>query len=656
MPNSTYRKVRRFLAAARLLLVCFLGVAFVHTAYAAIPDVVFTVGNVTSTYSDTIRVPIQVTDLTGDGVVSYQFQLTDNSSNISFVGIDVSGTLSSSGTVIDNPSANSTNVSGMFTSALSGSGTLLNILMVANSATTASITPSNVVFNTTSVTNLSSGTVTVQAPDNPPVISTINDITFQEDNSYTLDLTQYVSDPDDPIGSLTITAQVVSGTGLTINQDTQNHTLTFVPDANVYGSWDISLQVQDPGNLTASQTFTVNVTSVNDPPVLASVADQTMTEDDTLVVALSAQDPDGDNLTFSASSDVNEVQTSVSGTNLTLISSPSWIGTATITVTVSDGTVQQNTTFSVQVSHQFTAGDVDDNGLIQSYDAALTLQYSVGMDPLPQTDPRPWDNWRLTRADVDGNSTVAAYDASLIQQHVVGIIDQFPVETANPKTQPVQYPQDLTFNYVQNGQKLQLYINQTDYLYGVNIELLYDPAKVHFSTVDTTALSADYRYQVNVVNDNEVNLGMMIAAPPTGSGLFLSVGVNVLQESDLEVREVINAQDTVVQHIPLRVPTGVTNEDGVPVNYALHNNYPNPFNPTTNIAYDLPEQTYVTLGIYDILGRRIATLVNETQNGGRHIVQWNGKDDLGHKVGNGAYFYRIHTPKFNAVKKMVFLK
>jgi|GEM_PF-2949907 len=656
MPISRHGVAKRFLADARLLLICILGLTFVHTAYAAIPDVVFTVGDVTSTYNDTISVPVQVSDLTGDGVVSYQFQLADNSSNVAFAGVDISGTLSSSGTVIDNPSSTTTRVSGMFTSALSGSGTLVKILVVANSAGSATITPTNVVFNTTSLTNLNSGTLTVEAQNSAPVIDPIADISFQEDNSYTLDLTQYVSDPDESIDALTISAQLVSGSGLSINQDTQNHTVTFVPDANVYGAWEINLQVEDSGGLTANQTFTVNVTAVNDAPVISPVQDQLMGQGETLVISLSAQDADGDNLTFSASSNTSEVQASVSGSDLTLVADAAYVGSATIQVSVSDGTAQDGTSFQVDVSPAFTAGDVDDNGAIQSYDAALTLQYSVGMDPIPQTDPRPWENWRLTRADVDGNSMVAAYDASLIQQRVVGIIAEFPVESA-PKTQQVQIPQDVTFSYNQNGRNLELYIDQAASLYGANLEVIYDPAKVQLTTVDTTSLSAEYRYEVNTVSENDVCLGMMIAEPPSGGGLFLSLGINVVEDTEIEIHENINAQDTVITTVPIYLNTTGTVDNGeVPTNYVLEDNYPNPFNPTTNISYDLPKQTYVSLGIYNILGRRIATLVNETQTSGRHVIQWNGNDDFGNEVSNGAYFYRIQTPEFSAVKKMVFMK
>lgn len=66
-------------------------------------------------------------------------------------------------------------------------------------------------------------------------------------------------------------------------------------------------------------------------------------------------------------------------------------------------------------------GDVNDDGVVQAYDAALTLQHSVGLDPLPDVDPLPWEPWRDSTANIDGNASITAYDAGLILQYSVGI-------------------------------------------------------------------------------------------------------------------------------------------------------------------------------------------------------------------------------------------
>ncbi len=95
---------------------------------------------------------------------------------------------------------------------------------------------------------------------------------------------------------------------------------------------------------------------------------------------------------------------------------------------------------------------------------------------------------------------------------------------------------------------------------------------------------------------------------------------------------------------------------GVPSTFALHQNYPNPFNPTTSISYDLPEQAYVRIIIYNVLGQKVATLVDGSMIAGYHDISWSGLDDIGSSVSSGVYLYRIETNGFNDVKKLMYLK
>ena len=97
-------------------------------------------------------------------------------------------------------------------------------------------------------------------------------------------------------------------------------------------------------------------------------------------------------------------------------------------------------------------------------------------------------------------------------------------------------------------------------------------------------------------------------------------------------------------------------DETLPITYNLYNAYPNPFNPTTTIRYDLPLGTDVHLVVFDILGREVRTLVNEKQEAGFKSVQWNGKNNMGQTVSAGMYFYRIQAGSFSKVQKMVLLK
>ena len=99
---------------------------------------------------------------------------------------------------------------------------------------------------------------------------------------------------------------------------------------------------------------------------------------------------------------------------------------------------------------------------------------------------------------------------------------------------------------------------------------------------------------------------------------------------------------------------GVTSD--LPEEFALKANYPNPFNPTTTIAFDVPEATDVTLEVYDMMGRRVATLINGQLNAGRYEAVWNARSDAGSMVASGVYIYRLRAGSFESVKQMVLMK
>ena len=94
----------------------------------------------------------------------------------------------------------------------------------------------------------------------------------------------------------------------------------------------------------------------------------------------------------------------------------------------------------------------------------------------------------------------------------------------------------------------------------------------------------------------------------------------------------------------------------IPDEFALHQNFPNPFNPVTTILYDLPQESYVYLVIYDILGREVKTLFNSKEEAGYKSIRWDGRNNFGQKVSAGMYFYRIETSGYVKANKMILLK
>ena len=115
--------------------------------------------------------------------------------------------------------------------------------------------------------------------------------------------------------------------------------------------------------------------------------------------------------------------------------------------------------------------------------------------------------------------------------------------------------------------------------------------------------------------------------------------------------------DTLTFEVPIVVQViSAEPEPFTPEEFSLRQNYPNPFNPVTTLRYDLPENGHVTITIYDMLGREVKTLINQTQDAGYRSIIWNATNDYDKPVSAGIYLYQIQAGEYISTKKMVLLK
>jgi len=97
--------------------------------------------------------------------------------------------------------------------------------------------------------------------------------------------------------------------------------------------------------------------------------------------------------------------------------------------------------------------------------------------------------------------------------------------------------------------------------------------------------------------------------------------------------------------------SGIAPVSNIPDKFSLSQNYPNPFNPTTTINFNIPTKEFVILKVYNVLGKEVATLVNETKNEGSYNVDFDGTN-----LSSGSYFYKIEVGDFVDTKKMLLVK
>jgi hypothetical protein len=131
----------------------------------------------------------------------------------------------------------------------------------------------------------------------------------------------------------------------------------------------------------------------------------------------------------------------------------------------------------------------------------------------------------------------------------------------------------------------------------------------------------------------------------TDSSVKIAFAIGTLANGDeiwFDAVSMLKANSTSVEFNQIRT---------VPANYHLLQNYPNPFNPTTVIAYELPVASHAILKIYDIVGRDVATLVNEKKEAGRYDVRFDAS-----RFASGIYFYKLQAGNFSSLKKLVLVK
>lgn len=146
----------------------------------------------------------------------------------------------------------------------------------------------------------------------------------------------------------------------------------------------------------------------------------------------------------------------------------------------------------------------------------------------------------------------------------------------------------------------------------------------------------------------EPGIGTDINQPISGRGMYYltSTGWQNFPAGNLMISSYIAEQ-----------PVGVENENtDLPLTFGLMQNYPNPFNPSTLIKYQLPKSEFVTLEIFNAIGEKVYTLVNQMQTAGEYTIQWNGNNGFGKVLPSGMYIYRIKAGSYTDIKKMLLLK
>ena len=301
-------------------------------------------------------------------------------------------------------------------------------------------------------------------------------------------------------------------------------------------------------------------------------------------------------------------------------------------------------------------GDVDWNGQVQAVDGGWILKHLVESVTL--------DNRGLAVADVTADESISALDATTILDYVVGIVDSLP----HLESDHLNATGSIGFEnaYVEPNQiiDIPIQIQNPSNVRSFEGELSIDSDLIAFAGMSWSDATAGFMKQYQMDDENirfAAAGGLIENQDEVLVTLHIEVSEDFVDSMHTEItidylrwNEEFPVMNGSIEVLHMSLFAG---EDALlPVVFALHQNYPNPFNPSTKIRFDIPDQSFVRLAVYDILGRQVRLLVERDHDPGFYEVLWDGRDEYGREMSSGVYFYQIHAGAFHKNAKMIVVK
>ena len=460
--------------------------------------------------------------------------------------------------------------------------------------------------------------------------------------------------------------QVISATDIGANK------LKYYPGPNIFGETYFGYKVSDGKNYSTSEAqMKFQIISVNDAPNIPTLSDVVMMTNSNKKIKLFITDVDGDALTTTSSSSNSSIATSVSNDSLVIAPATGLTGASTITISSTDGIATTTAKLNVLVSGEQLAGGGNKPvlasiaNMVTNEDIPVIINLSAA-----DTD----NDFLYYFGTSDTNSTVTVHNNALKvtpkqdwygTTSIMAFVTDFkttpdtshftvtvnPVNDA-PTASALQVPGDSVAVGLVGGLISEKFIHFIwDQSIDVeNDDITYELKYKHSSDEDAVFIEDSF----STADTNfYFPLERLITEQKTLNSDVTYFDWDIYSKDNELNTSSLNGSYTVI--IDRNLLSAIA--DGqLPVDFNLKQNFPNPFNPTTSIQYQLPEAGFITLEVFDVSGRKIKTLINSQQNAGYKTVMWNGTNDAGMPVSTGMYIYSLRSGDKVINKRMTFMK
>lgn len=484
----------------------------------------------------------------------------------------------------------------------------------------------------------------------PYLLNAFADLTIEEDfQSFTAaSLDTVFEEPDGADGDSLVYDAVLSSAIMNVTIDGNQMNVSSIGDSN--GVVQVIITATDIYSASVADTFLVTINPVNDIPTLTLPSDTLYFQNDSTVTMdiwayAGDVETDVDQLTFSFEPDTADITTSFNGSTGQLsIEAPGYEGRGFVRISVTDPQLASTVdTLYLQVSG-VNAAPVVTVSLPDITEAEdFTARTVAKMDTLFNDA----DGDSLTYSLSVSNPIADAFINMSLELRIESKPDSNGTTTLTLRaTDPAgAFVEDAFTLTVSPVNDIPVWSLPNDTLKFSNDSLVTISLWDHVQDIEEKA--ADLSYDINpAISDiqttfNSSNGILSIEAPG-----FTGLSHVVVTATDSGQG---TSSDTLFIH--LTTSTGISTISEMPLSYELYTNYPNPFNPSTNIRYALPEAAHVRLQVYNMNGQIVTTLVNQVQSAGSHKLVFKGDN-----LSSGIYFIQLLTPKYQKMRKMMLLK
>ncbi len=405
----------------------------------------------------------------------------------------------------------------------------------------------------------------------------------------------------------------------------------------VYDNGNVNPKSFGPSTLNVSWVNgSATVSTVNNPPVFDPVEDKTVNEGETLTFTVNATDAEGDPISYSVDKRPDGASFDPSTKTFTWTPGFNQAGTYEVDFIANDGNSSSVLTVNIVVNNVNSPPTLN-----------LNTTSPVNIDE--------GENYelQLTATDPDSGATLLFFYLGTLPQGADLTADGLFTWTPSydqAGTYTITFAVMDEYN-AQDSKDLTIIVNDAN-----QPPVFTKTLDGEIVTVHNVPVEFSFQYEATDPEGDPITyaaLQVPDGAGITANGLFTWTPTQDQANKTFTIIVVAFDSHTFVYDtsVVTTSPVVSVDENEVPTEFALFQNYPNPFNPTTIIRYQLPEASFVSLKVYDILGNEIETLINDYQQAGNYELKFNASN-----LTSGIYLYKLTTDKFTDVKLMMLVK